>query len=292
MNINLYDNKIVYFFNGKEFIANIYNKNLLKNKNHNNNIEYNTSQIKRMDFYYTNEIEISSIISNISFSFLYFHTHISNKEVKLREVSDENEEIFEDYLYNNIIQNNRYFLLLYKNYKYNISQFISIIHNPNKIIIYKLYWREYLQNAIDLLNSKNIVIVNLDILCNINYNCVISNFSQSFILDKDISNEKKNILNKYIFTQDIHNENIHNKDKQINNNMPPEYHLLCYINLYNIETLSRINIIDFIDIYSQKSTLVVNNADKFIEKYTKTGFKEIIKTANQWNYIQIQNLLK
>jgi len=284
MNTNLYDNKTIYFFNGKEFIANIYNKN--KVRHNTNNINCNTSQIKRMDFYYTNEFEFNNIISNLPFSFLYFQTIISNKEVKLREVSNENEEIFEDYLYNNIVQNNRYFLLLYKNYNYNICQFISNIHNPHKLIIYKLYWREYLQNAIDLLNSKNIVIVNIDILCNSNYKCIISNFSHSFILDNDISIKKKDILNKYIFTQDIHGV-----DKEINNNMPPEYHLLCYINLNNIETLSRINIIDFIDIYSQKSTLVVNDVDKFIEKYTKTGFKEIIKSANRWNYIQIQNLL-
>ena len=39
------------------------------------------------------------------------------------------------------------------------------------------------------------------------------------------------------------------------------------------------------------TTLVVNDVERFIEKYTKTGFKEIIKSANQWNYIQIQNLL-
>ena len=268
---------------GKEFIANIYNKNHIKN-NVCHNIECNTSKIKRMDFYYTNEIEISYIINNLPFSFLYFQTFNSNKEVKLREVS--NEDVFEDYLYNNIRQNNRYFLLLYKNYKYNICHLISNIHNPHKLFIYKSYWKEYLQNAIDLLNSKNIVIVNLDILCNIKYNCIISNFSRSFILDNDISNEKRDILNKYIFTQDIHG----NGD-DFNNNMPLEYHLLCYINLYNIETLSRINIIDFINVYSQKSTLVVNDVERFIEKYTKTGFKEFIKSANQWNYIQIQNLL-
>ena len=51
---------------GKEFIANIYNKNHIKN-NVCHNIECNTSKIKRMDFYYTNEIEISYIINNLHF---------------------------------------------------------------------------------------------------------------------------------------------------------------------------------------------------------------------------------
>ena len=253
--------------------------------------------IKKLDFFCKNEIEMSLLIKTIPLYKYYFNPNISYKEIKLKEIDevdkvDEVKYINEIEIFNKeneLIQNDKYMLLLYDSNNIQFNLFFKNINNENKRIncIYNSY--NNLLKIIELLNENNIIIINFDILFKYDNSCIISNFSHAFV-NYNINEERRIILNKYFF----------NKYEPKNISMPIDYHILCFMNENNIKALSRSNINKIIGHFSNINNYINDETQEidnniyytFINKSYNDVFIEILKNSNSWNLYQIQFLKK
>ncbi len=247
--------------------------------------------IKKLDFFCKNEIEISILIKTIPLYKYYFNPNLSYKEIKLKEIDEYKMEIDNQ----EILQDDRFVLLLYESNTIQFNLFFKNINNENKRINFINNSYNNLLKIIELLNENNIIVINFEILFKPDNGCIISNFSRAFV-NNNINEERKVILNKYFF----------NKYEPKNISMPIDYHILCFMNENNIKALSRSNInkimVHFSNINNDINNINyeidenINNINniyyKYINKSYNDVFIEIIKNSNSWNLYQIQFIKK
>ena len=247
-----------------------------------------TTKIQKYDFYCKNEIEMCKVINQLgisdSYSNAYLNILVGYEKVNIKEVVC-SDECIEVEVTNNIISPNQFVLLRYRNKcTVTLCDFLKT-KSQSETKIFKRYVYDCLKNSIGLLIKNNIVVINFDILLDITgFSVVMSNFSRAFILDENSTRERKTMMNKYFFNSYDIRGCIH---------MPPEYHLLCFMNHHDIEVLSRNNIIQFICDYSKHKHAQVSSIreNDFICEYVNGDFTKIIKTSKRWPLQQLEKML-
>ena len=219
------------------------NKLYFENENQNKNQKYpkdletkttktKTNSVKRSNILSKNEIQISETIRQIPHFFLNFGPILNHREFKLAEIDDEKFERCR-------MLNNEYFLFQYENREkmQDFGSFFLKSATTKKQKISKIIqaFKNLLQ-LINRMNEKNLVNTNLvpnNILFKDNETPYLINFDQCITLSKE-QDERKNIeeLKTVLFFQ-YNPRKIH---------LPIEFHLLCFLNAKNLESLSAGNI--------------------------------------------------
>jgi len=216
--------------------------------------------VKKYDFFCKNEIRISENIKTIYNYFLYFQPIV---KCKLVELSNTDTNSFEE--------KNRYMLTIYEDeyspIKDLISSFNYEISNRLNIKIYVMRIinsLQYVFYSLSLLYSKNIVHCNI-IPLKIRYKdniILLRDFSNSFNIDE--------INDNNIFLYEIFK-----KYDPKNVYMPLEFHLICFMIEYNMESISQDNI-----------NTITNDYFKNINQCSFSGYYERFLVKEDINYLK------
>ena len=255
------------------------------------NVQY-TTKIQKYDFYCENEIKMCKVINQLRNykSYLNINILIGYEKVNIKEVVVCSDDCREVDVTNNIISPNQFVLLRYrKKCTVTLCDFLKT-KGQSETKIFKKYVYDCLKNSIGLLVENNIIVINFDIILDsTGFSVMMSNFSRAFIFDENSNSnnstrERKTIMNNYFFNSYDISGCIH---------MPPEYHLLCFMNHHDIEVLSRNNIIQFICDYSKHKHAQVSSIreNDFICEYVNGDFTKIIKTSKRWPLQQLEKML-
>ena len=257
------------------FLSEFYKDKIVKCED----VQY-TTKIQKYDFYCENEIKMCKVINQLQTSKSYLNILLGYEKVNIKEVVCSDCTDVE--VTNNIISPNQFVLLWYqKKCTVTLCDFITN-KSHCETEIFKGYVYNCLKNNIGLLIENNIVVINFDILLDsTGFSVMMSNFSRAFIF-VDGTSDRKTTMNKYFFNSYDIRGCIY---------MPPEYHLLCFMNCHDIEVLSRNNVIHFICDYSKHTQMSIPEND-FICEYVNGDFNKIIKTSKRWTLQQLENMCK
>ena len=264
--------------------------------------------VKKNDFFCMNEIKISKLIQTIPDYFLYFQPVIKSKKVKVKMIdynSFENEE-------EPILNNDEYMLIIYDKPCIQLNELFSnfkIYDDNNRLPLTKNYVFNVINSfqsllyRLSLLFSKNIVHGNINhtkiTFNNSNSNSNIyylSDFTNSFLIDEIDENK---LMESLIFKK-YNPRNIY---------IPIEIHLICFMNEYNFQSISRDNINqileDYMYYYNKMSDIVFKNEENiqylkgFINKPKDVITNHINQTFHTWDnyslsiiYLQVFSFLE
>ena len=189
--------------------------------------------VKRSNVLSKNEIRISRIIKKISRFFLYFEPILGSRDFRLAEIDDER---FEKCKIMN--ESTEYFLFQYENREKSCDFFRFFSNNASKKIkiIKMINSFKNLLNITRVLDERKVVHMNLvpkNIFFTRDESPYLTNFDQSFILEKDELERKSN--------EEVHNYNF-SEYNPYKIHLPLEVHLLCFMNDRKYESLSAANI--------------------------------------------------
>jgi hypothetical protein len=215
--------------------------------------------VKKSDILCNNEIRISEMITQLPFFFIYFQPIINYSDFKLAEIDNEQFEKCR------VLQNSSEYYLLQYNNRENSRTFLDFFNRKNggiKSQINKMINTfKSLLKITDLLCNNNIVNLNLvpqNILFCEDGTPFIVNFDQCF--QNGEQEIERNPLIKTLFS--------HYDPRKIH--LPPEVHLLCYMNANNYISLSMANIETVINDWY--SAISLSPIGKYIFKGLKADY--------------------
>jgi hypothetical protein len=193
--------------------------------------------VKKADILCENEIKISAFVMQIPDFFLYFHPIIKYSDFKLAEID------YNRFEKCRVLQNsNKYYLLQYNNREKTIgfNDFFNEKTEKKELIMRMINTNKSLIKMTEILCGNQIVNMNLvpqSIIFNKDNSPILVNLDICFTLE-EIEFERKDQINQIkphiniIFSQ-YDPRKIH---------LPPEVHLLCYMNENKYNSLSIANI--------------------------------------------------
>ena len=257
-------------------------------KNKNKNI----SIIKSYDFFCGNEIEISQQIVTIPNYSRYFNPVLKSSHINLAEIDDdefENCDIIDKKTNNAPEGVQKYMCLQYlhddnleRSESRRSSTFFSFFYNkenqrnPKKYLLHLIETYKHLLSAFQILNSKNIVYLNItpkNILINSNHNPILSDFSSSLHSLKIMEERNPRLL---LLFSDYDPANYF---------LPVEIHIICFINNMQNESISMMNLEEVCDDYINYGLKPLNIfSSEFIDRYKTSvlfSLKPIINKSKE-----------
>jgi hypothetical protein len=248
--------------------------------------------VKSSNILSKNEIRISKIVKKIPRFFLYFEPISGSRDFKLAEIDDER---FEKCKIMN--ESTEYFLFQYENREKSCDFFRFFSNNASKKIkiIKMINSFKNLLNITKLLDEKKIVHMNIvpkNIFFTKDECPYLTNFDQSFILEKDELERKSNEeVHKYNFSE-YNPYKIH---------LPLEAHLLCYMNDRKCDSLSAANIETVVNdwvggvslspfgkyISEEFKAAAIFSRNSLINKPKNVIMNELLSFAGTWNNYSI-----
>lgn len=189
---------------------------------HNNNKKnhFYETQIKKMDFFTKNEINVSKILKQVEHYYDYFHILIKHENMVINEINEKTIENTENV-------ESKFILCYYHKYRFicSFSEFLLQSKTPHKLIHNILESYICFNKCLIQLNKMNVCFYNIS-LENIyiyeNYKPLLGDFQKSIIIDNLSLNYLSKIMEK--------NDNFIYK--------PIETHILFYLLIKNEETIT------------------------------------------------------
>jgi hypothetical protein len=230
------------------------------NNNTNKSLLKNTSILANTNFYILNEMNAQKIIQTIPNKENFFYIFDTIEFITYNELK--NDDMFLES--SNIIHNTNKVLLTYKEKQiYNLQDYIS--NHTNLLLKHRLIIDSYsyLLDSIHLLLQNNLIHNNIDTntVCIHEFDeCkpIIFKFDHSINISS-FHNTSTNNIKDYIQSYMLEFD-------PINNYLPLEFHLLSFIFSNKLNSLSKINITNFINnIYNEENLLFLLEKKNNIE---------------------------